>query len=98
MEWGAREHRMKQQAERLSIKLPVLYLRQVDDIFFVYVGTRAELQTFQDLCDNMDPNRNLTWEVSAETANWLDLTVYKGENFQRTGALDTQLYQKPTDI
>lgn len=96
VEFAARETRMRQKAAARKIKMPALYLRQVDDIFAVYKGQRRELDEWMALCNEMDPNRKLDWTVSRQEVNWLDLTVYTG-GLMSKGKLNTKLYQKPTD-
>lgn len=90
------EQRMLAQRRALGKRLPRIFLRQVDDGFFTFNGTSEELEDFKaDLCA-MDPTRVLTFEISKLSVNWLDLTLFKGLRFRRTGVLDMKVYRKPT--
>jgi hypothetical protein len=71
-----------------------LYRRFIDDIFLIWIGSRTELDEFNTQLNNLHPNINLTFEISTSEVNFLDLTIYKGENMVNN-LLDTKSYQKP---
>ncbi len=45
----------------------------------------------------MHESLKFTIEISNQELNFLDLSIYKGENFRKNGVLDTKTYFKPTE-
>ena len=76
---------------------PLLYLRYRDDIFMIWQYSRERLQEFISFLNSRDPSIQLTHEVSSESQDYLDITVFKGPSLQTSGHLDTKVYFKPTD-
>ena len=75
---GSRESDLFRHATAAGLPEPPIYMRMVDDGFFVYEGTEAHLNAFISLLRQMDPQRALEVEVSPEKATWMDLVIYKG--------------------
>lgn len=77
---------------------PMLWYRFIDDVFFIWTGTKEELSTFIDFTQSFSQRNNMKskmkFEVSMsqESVNFLDVTVSL-----RDGKLETSLYSKPTD-
>ena len=69
----------------------------VDDYFIALTGTEAEKLTVINSFRTADPNRPVTVERSDSSVNYLDVTVYKGDRFRKTGRVDTKLFTKPTN-
>ena len=73
----------------------VLYQRYLDDIFIVFDGTKEQatqsLQTFNKL----HPNIQISSEISVQSANFLDLTIFKGPSFVASKIFDVKTYSKP---
>ena len=64
---------------------PFLWLRYIDDIFFIWTPGTQELDSFPNEPNKLHPNLK-------ERINFLDLNVSL-----RNGAISTDLYVKPTD-
>ena len=71
---------------------PFLWLRYIDDIFFIWTHGTQELDSFLNELKKFHPNLSFTYETSEERVNFLDLNVSI-----RNGAISTDLYIKPTD-
>lgn len=78
-------------------KKPILYFRYIDDIIFCFEGTQQELEQYQTYMANYNPNVRLTFEISQESVNFLDITFYKGRRFNTSRILDHKVHFKPTD-
>ena len=76
---------------------PFIWLRFIDDIFFIWTGDADSLRHFINFCDQysttkgMESNIRFTSSYSKSRVDFLDLTVYI-EN----GRLQTIVYLKPT--
>ena len=68
------------------------YLRYIDDIFMIWIGTLYELNIFTDEINQIHPSIKFTFEQSPTEINFLDSTIYKRDN-----QLLTKAYKKPTD-
>lgn len=73
----------------------VLFRRFIDDIFTIFVGTREKLNAFLDVFNTTHPNVSINWSVSTISNNFMDLTIYKGGDFERTRKLSVKVFQKP---
>ena len=73
------------------------YKRFLDDGFMIYQGSMDELLAFLHRVNNHDDSINVTWQISAESNTFCDVTVFKGNRFFHHKILDTKLYVKPTD-
>ncbi|KAK3109108.1 hypothetical protein FSP39_023246 [Pinctada imbricata] len=71
--------------------------RYRDDGFMIFNGTRDEILKFFEIGNSCHRYLKFTYEISGETANFLDTTVYKGRLFQTEGKLDIKSYIKPTN-
>ena len=71
---------------------PFLWLRYIDDIFFIWTHGTQELDSFLNELNKFHPNLSFTYETSKERVNFLDLNLSI-----RNGAISTDLYIKPTD-
>ena len=70
---------------------PFLWLRYIDDIFFIWTHGTQELDSFLNELNKFYPNLSFTYETSEERVNFLDLNVSI-----RNDAISTDLYIKPT--
>ena len=61
------------------------FLRYIDDLFFIWKGTEAELKTFLNEINQVHPAIKFDYHTSKHEVNFLDLTIYK------------DAYSKPTD-
>ena len=75
--------------ERLK---PWLWLRYIDDMFFVWTHGENKLDEFLERLNSFHPNLKFTSERSEQEINFLDVTVQLSNN-----KFVTDLYCKPTD-
>jgi hypothetical protein len=69
-----------------------LWLRYIDDIVGIWLGTRAALDAFLESLN--DPDIRLTHEVSTTAVDFMDLHIHKGPRFQRARRLDLRVHRK----
>ena len=72
--------------------LPIFFGRLIDDIFFTWKYSEAELLTLYKDLNNYHKTIKFEINYSVEKINFLDVTVYIKDNL-----LHTTLYIKPTD-
>ena len=72
--------------------LPWIWLRYIDDVFFVWIDSEENLKIFLDRLNNFHPSLKFTYETSREKVNFLDLSVSVKDN-----EFVTDLFCKPTD-
>ena len=72
---------------------PLIWKRFIDDIFFIWTYGDSKLMEFVNHLNNCHDTIKFTLEKSAESANFLDITISKDPS----GNLQTTLYCKPTD-
>ena len=70
-----------------------IFLRYIDDLFFIWKGTETELLTFFDEINQVHTTIKFDFNFSTSEVNFLDLTIYK----DKRGKLQTKIYTKPTD-
>ena len=74
---------------------PLYYRRLVDDLCGIF-SSENTAQLFLNIFHSNAPNNiNFDFEISLQTTNFLDITIYKSCKFITTGKLSTKLYQKP---
>lgn len=78
-------------------KKPLHYFRFLDDIWGVWTSTEQDFETFINTLNKQSKSIQLKAEIHTHTVNFLDITTYKGPQFNTTGILDTKVYFKPTD-
>ena len=71
---------------------PFLWLKYVDDIFFIWIHGEKKLQNLLEKLNKCHPNIKVTHESSRDNNSFLDLNVKLLD-----GQLETDLYIKPTD-
>ena len=71
----------------------LLYLRYIDDLFFIWKGTEEELKRFFQEINQVHRTIKFDYTYSNKEINFLDLIIYKN----RKGKLQTKVYTKPTD-
>ena len=70
----------------------LLYVRYIDDIFFVWRGSEAELKKFLDTINTLHPSIKFDYEHSRSKSVFLDCSI-QIENRR----IKTSVYSKPTD-
>jgi hypothetical protein len=74
---------------------PLYYRRLVDDLCGIF-SSENTAQLFLNIFHSNAPNNiNFDFEISLQSTNFLDITIYKSCKFVKTGKLSTKLYQKP---
>lgn len=69
------------------------YCRYIDDIYLHFSGNETELQSFHEFLNSTKENIRLNMEYSKTKIDFLDLTIYKGDE----DSLHTTLFCKQTD-
>ena len=76
---------------------PLAWFRFIDDIFTIWSFSIETFMSFFNHLNNTSIHIKLTFELSHESLNFLDVTVFKGPRFAVKNILDTKVYFKPTD-
>ena len=71
---------------------PSVWLRYIDDIFFIWTHGENELKTFMGELNKFLPNLKFTYETSKDKLAFLDLNVSL-----KNGVISTDLHTKTTD-
>ena len=77
-----------------KFKDPLMYKRLVDDcagIFIVELHAKEFMRTLEHVTND---KIKFDYKISIEELVFLDMTIYKGEDFLRTNKLSSKLYQK----
>ena len=83
---------------RTQPKHPLLLVRYIDDIFMIWTYTVQELDQFLKDLNNFNPALKYTHSYSQQTVDFLDLTIFKSDNFPFTNMLSTKTFQKPHNL
>jgi hypothetical protein len=75
---------------------PLLFYRYLDDIFFVWTGSRAQLKEYEKYLSSLIDGIKITLDCSRVSIPFLDTTVYKLYDAD-DDVLQTRVYFKPTD-
>ena len=76
-----------------SNKNPLLWLRFIDDIFFIWPHSEADLLSFINNVNSFHPNIKFSHEHSTTTVNFLDVTITKDCD----NNLITSVFEKPSN-
>ena len=76
---------------------PTHWFRFLDDIFFVWDHGREALNEFLEILNSTHRTITLTANIDERSNEFLDVTAYKGDDFDTTLTLDFKLFFKPTD-
>ena len=76
---------LEKQALRKCNKLPLIYLRYLDDIFGIWTHGDAEYRVFLDILNSHQNCVKLTSVTSIKSIDFLDTTIFKGERFNSNG-------------
>lgn len=72
----------------------LLWKRYIDDILFLWRGTKQSLDQFIIHTNSLHPTIKLTFEVSKDKIDFLDTTIYRDKT---NNTLQTTIYRKPTN-
>ena len=70
-----------------------IFLRYIDDIFFIWKGSEQQLKLFLEDINKVHPTIKFDYKYSTSEIEFLDLTIYK----DISGKLATKVFTKPTD-
>lgn len=87
----------EQEALSKCPKQPQFYLRYLDDIFIIWPHSREDFNNFFEILNSHHPNITLKSCIAEKSIDFLDVTIFKGPQFNSKGILDTKVYFKPTD-
>ena len=59
---------------------PILFFRFLDDIFFVWPGTKKELGEYGEFLNTITPGIKITVNSDDNQVSFLDTTIYKQNN------------------
>ena len=79
---------------RTQQQQPLLLKRYIDDIILIWNDNEERLKHFLTTLNTFHPSLRFTYTYSANSTDFLDLTIYKGPDFIYTNILDTKTFQK----
>ena len=74
-----------------------MWKRYIDDIFVIWTGSNEDLKEFMNKINSIHPTIKFTHKSDNNELTFLDMTIYKGSNFQETGILDIKTHIKKTN-
>lgn len=89
--------KFEKEALKKCDKKPLKLLRYLDDYFGIWQHSEQEFQQFFDTFNSHYESIKLTSVLSTESVDFLDTTVYKGNQFRVNSKLDTKVFFKDTD-
>ena len=75
---------------------PILFFRFLDDIFFIWPGTKEELKEYGEFLNTITPGIKITLNSDDNQISFLDTIIYKHTENGVTN-LQSKVYFKPTD-
>ena len=85
--------RLEERLVDTSVEKPLIWMRYIDDIFFIWMHGEAKLKEFIDHLNSSHDTIKFTSEHSRDSISFLDVQVTLSEG----GVLSTDLFCKPTD-
>lgn len=76
---------------------PLHYLRYLDDIWGVWTYSKPDFEEFIRTLNAHDWSIQCKYELDDKKIDFLDTTVYKGQNFEVHNKLDIKVFFKKTD-
>jgi len=76
---------------------PLLYLCFLDDIHFVWTGTRQELSDYKNYLNTLMPGTKVNLTAHSQITEFLDVFIYKVPHGPGTAQLQTRVFFKSTD-
>ena len=78
-------------------KKPLVFYRYLDDIFGIWQHSETEFWDFFNILNNHHESIKLKTTIDKQSIDFLDITSYKGDNFNSDRLIDTKVFFKPTD-
>jgi hypothetical protein len=82
-------------ADRIPARRLKYYKRYIDDIFGIFEGTITEFNTLINEIKRIVNPLQVTYQIHAETIDFLDISIFKTKNEEGNYQLHTKVYQKP---
>lgn len=76
---------------------PLHYLRFLDDIWGIWPGTDKQFRDFAEHLNKFHNSIKIKYTLDPHKVNFLDTITYKGDDFEKTGQLQTRVFFKETD-
>ena len=76
---------------------PTHYFRFLDDIFGLWEHSTEEFEQFIQILNTHHASITVKYVTNKEHIDFLDVTVFKGKDFNTTGKLDLRVFFKETD-
>ena len=76
---------------------PTHYFRFLDDIFGLWEHSTEEFEQFIQVLNTHHASITVKYVTNKEHIDFLDVTVFKGKDFNTTGKLDLRVFFKETD-
>jgi hypothetical protein len=96
LEWAEKEQQITAELTVEQTAALSFWCRSTDDYCMVLEGPMEHRIGVINAFRTKDPTRPLTFQTSEYSIDYLDVTVYKGNQFHNTGILDTKPYTKPS--
>lgn len=78
-------------------RTPYCYLRYLDDIWGIWQHSMQEFEEFIQILNTHHKSIKIKSVTNPQSIDFLDTTVYKGQDFQSTNKLDLKVFFKETD-
>lgn len=75
---------------------PTMYVRYLDDIFGIWLGSREDFGIFFKILNNHDSSIKLKVQIDQNSIDFLDTTVFRGPDFNKERKLDIKVFFKST--
>ena len=85
--------RLEERLLKESADLPLVWMRFIDDVFFIWTHGEEKLDSFVNFLNSSHDTIKFTSEHSSNSINFLDVKV----SVKQGGVLTTDLFCKPTD-
>ena len=76
---------------------PLLWVRYIDDVFTIWPHSKEDFEYFLADLNRAKDRIHFTANISTQSVDFLDLTIYKAPEFLTTQRLSTTIYYKPTN-
>ena len=76
---------------------PTHYYRYLDDIFGIWEHTKEDFEEFIKILNTHHKSITIKYVTSMDKIDFLDVTAFKGPNFNSSGKLDLKVFFKETD-
>ena len=76
---------------------PTLLRRYIDDIFLIW-PKQNNFRQFIGALNSFHPSLQFTYNQSENSIDFLDITIYKGDNHNNRSILDIKTFQKPQNL